>query len=82
LYNEKNKENGTIAILYQVPDQAQDANGAIKPYSLDRLKDFGIITSSLASSKIGMMPPAWTNILFSLGTLMKISNNIAQVDPS
>jgi hypothetical protein len=83
LYNKKNKEYGTITIVYQLPGQAQGTNNATtKPYSLDRLKDLGIITSSLRSSKVGMMPPAWTNILFSLGTLIQISNNTAQVDPA
>jgi hypothetical protein len=78
VYNKKNKEYGKITVWYQFPGQAHGRNHA-KPYSLARLKDLGIITTAIRSSKVQTMPPAWTNLLFSLGTLIQLSNSIAQV---
>lgn len=83
MYNKKNKEYGKITVWYQFPGQAHGhnhASHATKPYSLARLKDLGIITTAIGSSKVQTMPPAWTNLLFSLGSLIQLSNTIAQVD--
>ncbi|KAK2463984.1 hypothetical protein APHAL10511_004035 [Amanita phalloides] len=83
LYN-KRGECGAISLWYQIPREAPDPDHTghvTKCYSLDRLRSLGIAIDDLESTKVQLMSPAWTNLLFSLGSVVQLMKNTAQMDP-
>ncbi|KAK2467649.1 hypothetical protein APHAL10511_000504 [Amanita phalloides] len=84
LYNKRGIECGTISLWYQIPREAHDPNDAdhaTRPYSLERLRSLGITIDAIESTKVQLMSPAWTNLLFSLGSIVQLVKNIAQLHP-
>ncbi|KAF8622303.1 hypothetical protein AX15_007114 [Amanita polypyramis BW_CC] len=86
LYSKRGAECGTISVQLQILMVAghcptNPTSCVPKRYSLDRIKKLGVIINVLDNTMVESMSPAWTNLLFSLGSLVKLAKHISQIDP-